>query len=125
MVFKNLIAGFLFLLMGFQVSNSLFTVAFYELEKSFILKELCVQKSLSADENTCQGQCFLKKQLREAENKSENLPNSFKEFKLLMFQEAQDLFDFSLIDPENKKAVFTYLQSPYSRAVFDIFHPPQ
>ena len=125
MSFKNSIAGFLFLLMGFQVSNSLFTVAFYELEKSFILKELCVQKSLSADENTCQGQCFLKKQLREAENKSDNLPNNVKEFKLLMFQEAQGLFEFLSIASEKHNPLFLYFQRSYSKALSDIFHPPQ
>ncbi len=51
-----------------------FVLIRFQLERARIVKELCVQRTLPATQQTCHGRCHLMKQLAAAEAQQENAP---------------------------------------------------
>ena len=66
-------------------------VANYQIQKQQIAKTLC--ESRSNPSKGCEGKCYLKKQLKKAENAENSLPGSIKE-KMEMAYTVQSPFQF-------------------------------
>ncbi|MGR3812097.1 hypothetical protein [Jiulongibacter sp. NS-SX5] len=98
----------------------------YELRKDFIIQNYCVNKDMP--ELECDGQCYLAKQLKAAQQEDEkNATNTFlsKVFEI-EFSFTESVFSFrSLVNDFNEKVAFNYTAQNTSEYHFDIFHPPR
>lgn len=64
---RRTVAGFLVVAMVLPFVLTATVLVSFHLERDRIIKELCVQRALPEAEQTCHGQCQLKKQLQAAE----------------------------------------------------------
>jgi hypothetical protein len=105
-----------------QSFSKLSIIASYELNKDFIASVLCINKKEPV--NTCEGKCYLAKQLAQAE-KHEHLPAGDLKTKadILFIQQIQR-FRFegaaSSLTPES-----IYHPHTYTSPVFSVFTPPK
>lgn len=105
-----------------QSFSRLSIIAGYELNKDIIARVLCINKA--EPENTCQGKCYLTKQLKQAD-KHEHLPSGNSKVKadVLFIHQLKD-FHFTgliaLITP-----VSFYLSHTYASPSPSIFTPPK
>lgn len=96
----------------------------YEANKAFIAEFLCINKS--KPQLQCQGHCFLKKQLKKAEQAEQQTAgsNQKKSGDITLF--CQPLFS---LRPEGAGSVPARYASLYPGAasgrLFAVFHPPQ
>jgi hypothetical protein len=98
-------------------------VANYQIQKKQIAKTLCENRNKPS--KGCQGKCFLKKQLKKAEQAEKSLPGSVKE-KMEMAYTIQEMFEFAFvpISKEEKNNTF-YTFSILENPTFSDPHPPQ
>lgn len=99
-------------------------VAQFQVKKDFIVKQLCEKRSEKT--NTCQGRCYLKKQLaktKEAEKKAQTSVKSLleKEYKPHRFAFHFSQPAFREIDGSPH---FYYRIEGYTSPVAATFHPP-
>lgn len=103
--------------------SNLFVVISFKINQDYIAKTLCEKKE--EKENTCNGHCHLKKELKkisETENNS-NIPNTYKEKMELVF--IQPEFTFSIYRFQTPKTSFSfYTESEIPTITTRIFHPP-
>lgn len=64
---RRTVAGFLVLAMALPFVLTAAVLIVFQLERDRIIKERCVQRALPAAEQTCHGQCHLKKRLQAQE----------------------------------------------------------
>jgi len=99
----------------------------YELRKDFIIQNFCINKD--RPELNCDGQCYLAKQLKAAQQQDENEATATFVDKLLAFDclpsTSELVFDETSFSPETKKLSFDYKQLNGIGAMQSIFHPPQ
>jgi hypothetical protein len=113
----------LLLIVLLQVAGKWLVFADYALNKAYIARTLCVNKSKPAMH--CKGQCHLRKQLQKEENGGEQAPNHSSH------QKFQEVF----FEPHTPVALTTAVQYKTetipqntilytSRYIASIFHPP-
>lgn len=98
----------------------------FKINQEKIAETLCVQKEVK--NNTCQGQCHLRKQLDKAEEEEKKqAPSSQKDKYEVLYCYSSKLFDF-LRTPQiyttNAKVVY-HTDFSLSTFISDIFHPPK
>lgn len=104
-----------------QLFGKYIVLASFEINKEYIVKELCVQKE--EPDNCCQGSCHLKKELEKQDDANTNSQNQQK----VKFEQEQNIQTFLKFYPiihllsicEANQKAFTL--TSYSKA---IFHPP-
>lgn len=103
---------------------SLWTIAGFYANQTFIAENLCVQKDI--EENDCQGQCMLMDKLDKAqENEEKNVSHLVKEihlfvqnFDLPQIKEVRDIAELS-------STVIFYYRTTHSKDFSDtVFRPP-
>ena len=100
----------------------------YDLFKGYIAKNLCVKKDVKG--NCCQGKCFLKKQIKLAnENENSNGNNTNTNNKKAQTFEINDFVVFDRTESNNNeitKLLFFRSESVLTpKIAFDIFVPPK
>lgn len=94
----------------------------FKINQDYIAKTLCEKKE--EKENTCNGHCHLKKQLKKiSETENSTLPNTYKEKIELVFIQPEFTFSFFQLKP-NKPSFSFYLENEIPKISYDIFHPP-
>lgn len=118
----RLISIFLLSCFLFQSLGKILILANYTLNKEFITKNFCENKS--KPKLNCEGKCHLKKQL-DKEDKKDNSPlNNLKEIlEIQLFSESKEnsLFDL-FMGGEYSFATFQVLKT--ASPSFSVFHPP-
>lgn len=125
-MFKRLTA-FLLLLALINCAFSRFAVfAGFELNRSYIAQNLCVNKSRPA--LRCEGRCYFMKKIKQADEneKKQNAKDSLSKLEISYFEEPfnADLLQLSI--PEETKGpvpVYAFLFS--SRSLEALFQPPR
>jgi hypothetical protein len=123
---KQVTTIILALLIFLQPFSKIWIVVSFKFNQESIAKTLCVKKEIK--NNTCQGKCYLKKQLDKAnEEEQKQAPNNIKEKVEVLYCSIQKPFDFL------KQTVFYEKQSLgnynsgfyISSFISDIFRPPK
>ncbi len=98
----------------------------YELRKDFIIKNYCVNKS--RPELKCDGQCYLAKQIKAAEQQDEDEATDTFLNKIFEVETKVGLISFQF-DPQlsilSKEVFFSYSFTVPATMKGSIFHPPQ
>lgn len=120
---KKLAPILLSFLILIQSMTGAILVANYQIQKLQIAKTLCENKNKPS--KGCQGKCYLKKQLKKAEEAEKSLPGSIKE-KMEMAYTLNEAFQFTftplLLSSEYTSFYsFSILDSP----TFSEPHPPR
>lgn len=104
-----------------QSFSQLGILAYYQLNKSYIARTLCVNRDKPMMH--CNGKCYLAKQLRENE-KREHPGNVEARADIALFCSTSQDF---LFPPFTGKPVLLNRYQPenYPRPFFSVFHPPQ
>ena len=122
-ILKKAISIFISFLLFLPAISNLFVVISFKINQDYIAKTLCEKKE--EKENTCNGQCHLKKELKkvsETDNDS-TIPNMYKEKIELVF--IQPEFTFSFYNIQSPKTSFSfYKESEIPTLTNRIFHPP-
>lgn len=122
-MYRVLFTGFFAFLLMFQSLDRFGMIAFYELNKAYITKMFCVNKSRPSLK--CEGKCFLRKQLNEKDQTEKQYPGKVldvKEIHLIPIDNpsGQTLVTFV------KKIVPPFLNTLFSRNyIHEVFHPPK
>ncbi|KAA5538622.1 hypothetical protein [Adhaeribacter rhizoryzae] len=105
-----------------QAFSKLLLVIDYQANKAFITEFLCINKN--KPELHCNGHCFLKKNLKEAEEAEKHSTNPTQEINITLFYQP-----FFRIAPVTYFSPVNYLIATLSLYQFtrllDSFHPPQ
>lgn len=125
-VVKRLIALILFLAMQIPLMNQWGAVAYYRINRDYIAENLCVNRDKPM--LNCNGQCYLAKKLKAAEEK-EQKSNSERLEKMpevvLSFQSIQPVFTAQFIPAIVVENHFTVSEFFPNAAANGFFHPPQ
>ena len=118
----------LLILMVFNIGRYQIPYIEYSLFKDYIAKNLCVKKEIKG--NCCQGKCFLKKQIKLAdENENSNGNNTNTNNKKAQTFEINEFVVFNITELNNieiTKLLFFKSESVItSKTAFDIFVPPK
>ena len=118
----------LLILMVFNIGRYQIPYIEYSLFKDYIAKNLCVKKEIKG--NCCQGKCFLKKQMKLAnENENSNGNNTNANNKKAQTFEINEFVVFNITELNNTeitKLLFFKSESVItSKTAFDIFVPPK
>jgi len=123
---NRIIALLLFIAMQIPLMNQWSAVAYYRVNRDFIAKNLCVNRDKPM--LNCNGQCYLAKKLKAAEEK-ELKSNSERLEKMpevvLSFQAIQPVFTTRFTALELVENHFTSTEFFPSSAAKGFFHPPQ
>lgn len=104
-----------------QIVGKLVVIINFELNKEYIVKNLCEQKE--EEDNCCQGSCHLKKELEKQEEQAPS-PNTQQKIKLSEDQCCNNLFLFngnSFLENQVNTPIAFCKSSAYKAS---IFHPP-
>ena len=119
---KRLISSFLIVIILCQVSGSLLQLAAFELNRDFIAKNLCENRS--KPKSHCNGKCHLKKELQKEEQRNESSGSSTNlKNELLQFTVTEDKLIFFETPLINNNFTF-YFESKSLTIKPEIFHPP-
>lgn len=123
---KRLLALLLFLAMQVPLMNQWGAVAYYRINRDYIAENLCVNRDKPM--LNCNGQCYLAKKLKAAEEK-ERKSNSERLEKMpevvLSFQAIQPVFTARFIASEHIENHFKSTELFLNTAAKGFFHPPQ
>lgn len=122
MVLKNIFISLVLIALLGQLAGKLIVIINFELNKEYIVENLCVQKE--EPDNCCQGSCHLTKEL-EKQDETEGTANDQQKIKLEQDLNCNDLYVFAgnkLIE----NVIITELRS-FQLAEFclRVFQPPQ
>lgn len=96
-------------------------VASFEANRAIIAKTLCVKRNIAG--NSCNGKCYLKKQL-DTESKKTNSLSSDKASSETQFIEKISSVHFNLIQISSFDFV-PYQKDSHIQLYFSFFHPPR
>lgn len=117
---NKIISWTLVFALSFNCLGKLGYMTYYQINKSYIMDVLCVNKS--KPELKCEGNCFLKEKLAEAEQ-SQKLPDTFKQLEIPVFLVIYS--DISFFNPEKIIEKYTQFITHYnSQNINKVFHPP-
>jgi hypothetical protein len=123
---KRIVALLLFLAMQVPLMNQWGAVAYYRVNQDYISKNLCENRDKPMLD--CNGQCYLAKQLKAAEEK-EQKSNSERLEKMpevvLSFQAIQPVFTARFTSSELVENHFSTQEFFPNAAAKGFFHPPQ
>lgn len=118
---KQVVSVVLILLLGAQCLIQLGLMASYQLDKEYIVKSLCENRN--RPELHCEGKCFLKKRLAEAEKKERQASGIEKQLEIPLFLMVVDEYgaigSFAIVE-RNIPLIRNYTHIIY----VNIFHPP-
>jgi hypothetical protein len=123
---KQITTILLALLIFLQPFSKLWIVVSFKFNQESIAKTLCVKKEIK--KNTCQGKCYLKKQLDKADEKEQKqAPTNTKEKVEVLYCYTQMPFDFlKQVVFYEKQSLGNYNTGFYiSSFISDIFRPPK
>lgn len=122
---KKLIAILLLTSLVYQCTVKLGILAWYEINKDYVAKTLCVNKD--KPQMKCCGKCYLHKQLNKAENESNDgkqQPNKMDKLELMTFIIPQGLSFQTHFSIEQKVFNSSVQSSYYFQYSSGVFHPP-
>lgn len=115
------ISLFLIFTLGFQCLSKLSLIAYYNINIEYIIQELCENKD--KPQLNCNGKCYLKKKLNEANKNEEQAAGSLKRLELPVF--ICNSSYFKIIQYSDITILPNYLKDLYSLSLGElIFHPP-
>jgi hypothetical protein len=120
---KNKIAIIFIFIVLLHSSNKLWIVATFYFQQEYIASNLCINRFDAIP--VCKGQCYLNNELKETENKDQNIPNiKVKEIQLyveelIIWELSPTLFLKNSINSISFCCIFN------SSYFFKIYHPPQ
>lgn len=82
-ILKTFVSLSLALLILLAPLSKLWILASFEVNKAYIVQNLCEQKA--KEDNICQGACHLNKQLEQAEQEAEKIPQNLKDKTEVLF----------------------------------------
>jgi hypothetical protein len=124
--FKQIICLVLVSVILLQTFNKTIILTDYHINKEYISKVLCVNKS--KPKMHCNGKCHLKKELSKAEKKEQSPANPLNEKnEIQLFSEPNSVFDlFNIVSlNSNNKLISGYSFHLSDKHPDSIFHPPQ
>jgi hypothetical protein len=100
-------------------------LAYYQLNKAYIARVLCVNKE--RPQLRCQGKCFLARQLKAQAEREQKVPFPAKYSQEIVFYCPTTAFLFDGLSPVKVAPAFTsfYLETPYTSPLSGIDHPPK
>nr|WP_121271171.1 hypothetical protein [Pedobacter schmidteae] len=118
---KNVISLTLIFALGFQCLAKLGWITVYQLNKTYISTQLCENRN--KPELHCNGQCFLKKKLAQAEKNEREAAEGLKQtdFPLFITASFQQKFCEAPIGNKGNTPLFNHYSFIVSHT---IFHPP-
>jgi hypothetical protein len=120
---KNVFIILLMFIFSFQSFYSAGFTAWFYFNRTSIAQKLCINKA--KPEMKCNGKCYLKKKLKEAESKNEEQsPQQIKEWvSIAPFIISSNSFQFN---PATQSYIFIpQMENEYNSHIhFAIFHPP-
>jgi hypothetical protein len=123
---KRIIALLLFFAMQLPLINQWGAVAYYRVNQDYIAKNLCENRDKPM--LNCNGQCYLAKQLKSAEEK-EQKSNSERLAKMpevvLSFQAIRSVFSCEFFQVSPVEHHFDNLDFVLSNEAKGLFHPPR
>jgi len=96
----------------------------YELRKDYISEVLCINRDIP--ESNCQGKCYLKKQLAQADGTTDT-QNSVNQERLILsfFKENQATYALDSFIPSRLTHQINSIQGIPQNFIQDIYHPPR
>ncbi len=95
----------------------------FKVNQDEIAKTLCVKKEVK--NNTCNGKCFLAKQLKKAAEKEKQESSNLKEKQELVYTQTTSNYNFTPIITIEKTRMIVSRNCEKSKSVaVSIFHPP-
>lgn len=120
---KSLIAILLTSIFIFQSAGKLIVIANFSINKEYISKNLCENKS--KPKLHCNGKCHLKKQLQK-EDKKENTPlSNSKEKQEVQYWSEIEKVKAPILTVKETNWILECFIIDYNKHIFTIFHPPQ
>ena len=120
---KKLISIFLLVVLMLQYFNRVEIFVYYQLNKNFISSTFCENKS--KPEMQCNGKCYMKKQLKAADENQNKTPFSIKEFQEIIFFCAHSEITLPKQNNLPDLCFAIYKIRNYTSPFFSIFHPPK
>lgn len=124
---RQYIAILLFFCISCQMVARMGVIAWYEVNKSYVAKELCQNRNMP--EKKCAGKCYLKKQLHKIdneENKGQKIPVKKHNTELPEFVVLNIPLQFHLFQDNNSISQYAvYINNYIYKVTSAIFHPPQ
>ena len=106
-----------------QAFSKVFIVLDYQANKNYIAEFLCVNKN--KPELHCEGHCYLKKELKKAEQTENQSTNQNQKLKFDITLYCETLFRINLVPQSEKAAVYSQLVTGVATSrPTAIFHPP-
>jgi hypothetical protein len=119
---KTLFTYFLIAVVLLQTLHQSILVSLYQYNKDFVRENFCENKT----DESCNGKCFLDKQIKDVDDWDENIPQNLKDFSVLLyFVPFKNVFEvFTKSETILKTYNGFYLQKNPATNHKDIFHPP-
>lgn len=124
-VFNQILCFILVSVFLLQSLSKTIVVADYEINKEYIAKVLCVNKS--KPKMHCNGKCHLKKELKKAEKKEQSPANPLNEKnEIQLYSQSVSIVDvFSSVVLNHDKLISEYTFHLSDKHLDSVFHPPQ
>lgn len=124
-VFNHIVCFVLVSVFLLQSLGKTIVVADYQINKEYIAKVLCVNKS--KPKMHCNGKCHLKKELNKADKKEKSPANPLNEKnEIQLFSQSNlttDVFNFVVLNTTNVISDYSFHVS--DKHLDSVFHPPQ
>lgn len=109
------------LIVVLQPMNQAFIFLNYNLNKTYITEQLCINKA--KPQMHCEGKCHLRKQLQKDEEEQKKEPRDLKEYSQVIY--FFENVGSALKLPAGVKTIFApEMKFIYSSSPLNIFHPP-
>ncbi len=121
---KQMLCVILVAVVLLQSLGKTIVLANYEINKEYISKVLCVNKS--KPKMHCNGKCHLKKELKKAEKREQSSSATIEKMEIQLFSTSSDIFQLSTtFILVNSNMLFNYSNHLSDKHLTSIFHPPQ
>lgn len=120
---RRSVAVILFLALLLQTFYALSIVTFYYTNKGYVAAALCENKD--KPQMRCQGKCFLKKELKQAENESGKSKKSYEQQELILAMPVLPAALPAVFREAVEKPEILFRNSHYRHLFLSkVFHPP-
>lgn len=123
---KQVTTIILALLIFLQPFSKIWIVVSFKINQDTIAKTLCVKKEI--ENNTCQGSCYLKKELKEAEEQEQKQTpvESLKKIKeIQLYSDKFNKYLFFSFNKDKQKINYSYSFSYSDEYLSSVFRPPK
>lgn len=95
----------------------------FKINQDEIAKTLCIKKEVK--NNTCNGKCYLAKQLKKAAEKEKQESSDLKERQELVYTQITSEYSFTpILAIEKARMIISHYCEKSKSVSFSIFHPP-